>query len=487
MKKFYTFLSLLLISTIGTAQYVSPGTGVSLSLDDISVASPTTITVNQSAYTIHENITIAVSDTLLIDTDIEVLMDEAVLMTIQGVFIVDSQDVIFTASDATLPYDGFRFEEGSSIAIRNSVFENGGGLRVLTEDFLVEYSVFENIVGGGATTSAVIQLSRGIPVIQHNVFMNNQIPAVGSAANSAVSPYIFDNILLDNNLENSNRPQINLGATRTDVPTIIKQNIILGSTATDMAGGIAVANLVGGALHTEISDNVIAENRYGITIIGPSDDAKIFDNIIEANNTQNLPMQGGSGISLSSGAGGNEVQVYGNEFRDNLWGITVINSLINLGDGVGNPGGNIFADNGNNGEIYALYNNSSFPIMALHNCWIEDQLSTNADVEAVIFHAFDDATLGEVTYDPFICSLLDTETFAAETFSFYPNPATETIYFNNTAAFDSLQIYDMGGRLISSETIHPGENSVNMNLNSGLYLIKFFNNSTQVTKKLIIE
>ena len=125
--------------------------------------------------------------------------------------------------------------------------------------------------------------------------------------------------------------------------------------------------------------------------------------------------------------------------------------------------------------------------MALHNCWIEGQLSTTDDVEDVIFHAFDDATLGEVTYDPFICSLLDTETFAAETFSFYPNPATETIYFNNTAAFDSLQIYDMGGRLISSETIHPDENSVNMNLNSGLYLIKFYNNTTQVTKKLMIE
>ena len=215
-----------------------------MSLDDISVASPTTITVNQSAYTIHENITIAVSDTLLIDTDIEVLMDEAVLMTIQGVFIVDSQDVIFTASDATLPYDGFRFEEGSSIAIRNSVFENGGGLRVLTEDFLVEYSVFENIVGGGATTSAVIQLSRGIPVIQHNILMINEIPSVGSAANAAVSPYIFDNILLDNNLENSNRPQINLGTSRSDVPTIIKQNIIIGNAKIFMAGCVAVANLV---------------------------------------------------------------------------------------------------------------------------------------------------------------------------------------------------------------------------------------------------
>ena len=56
-----------------------------------------------------------------------------------------------------------------------------------------------------------------------------------------------------------------------------------------------------------------------------------------------------------------------------------------MGDGVGNPGGNIFADNGNNGEIYALYNNSSFPIMALHNCWIEGQLSTTDDVEDVIF------------------------------------------------------------------------------------------------------
>lgn len=487
MKKIYTLLTLLLMSNLALAQYTSPGTGTTLSLTDISMASPTTITVNQDDFTIHENITIAVSDTLLINTDIQVLMEEDILFTIEGIFIVDSQNVIFTALDETLPYSGFRFEEGSDITIRNSVFEYGGGMRVLTEDFLLEDSVFENIVGGGATTSAVIQLSRGIPVIQHNVFMNNQIPAVGSAANSAVSPYIFDNILLDNNLENSNRPQINLGATRTDVPTIIKQNIILGSTATDMAGGIAVANLVGGALHTEISDNVIAENRYGITIIGPSDDAKIFDNIIEANNTQNLPMQGGSGISLSSGAGGNPVQVYGNEFRENLWGITVINSLINLGDNNGNPGGNIFADNGNNGEVYALYNNSSFPIMALNNCWIEGQLSTTDDVEDVIFHAFDDPTLGEVTFDPFICSLLNTKTFAVEDFSFYPNPVSETIHFNNAADFEMMQIYDMGGRLVLSQNINDGENSVTINLNSGLYVVKFSNNNVRVTKKLIVE
>lgn len=489
MKKItLSFLATILISFVASAQYVSPGTGVVLTLDDIVTASPTTVTVDEGEYTIHEDITISATDTLNIEEDFVIAMAEDVLITIAGTFNLDGgeEGALFTAVDIEAPFKGFRFEQGSTISLRNATFEYGGGLRVLTENFLVEWCVFMDIVGGGATTSAVIQLSRGVPIIQHNLIGHNYIPAIGSGANVPVSPFIFDNMILDNNLDNTNRPQINLGVSLADTPTIIRDNLIIGNIDAPMAGGIALANLVGGNLNGEISGNIVAENRYGITVIGKADDVRIFDNIIEANNTQNQPMQGGSGISISSGSSGNPVQIYGNEFRENLWGITVIDAKVNLGDGDQNPGNNIFADNGNNGEIVALYNNSSFEIQAKNNCWIEGAESTYDEVEAVIVHAADDPTLGEVFFDPFLCGVLGVEDFAVESFSFYPNPSTDAIYFNNKD-FESVAIYDLGGRLISETQIISGENKLQLNLAQGVYVLKFSNNNNTISRKLIIQ
>lgn len=489
MKKLTLSLIAVLISFVSSAQYVSPGTGLTLSLDDIAAASPSTVSGEDGEYIISENITISEGDTLNIEGDLFIEMEEDVLITIAGIFNVDGgeeEGILFTAADIEAPFEGFRFEQGSEITLRGATFEYGGGLRVLTENFLVEWCVFLDIVGGGATTSAVIQLSRGVPIIRHNLIGHNYLPAIGSAANVAVSPFIFDNMILDNNLDNSNRPQINLGVSLADTPTIIRDNLIIGNEETTMVGGIALANLVGTNLNGEISGNIIAENRYGITVIGKADDVKIFDNIIEGNNTQNEPMQGGSGISISSGSAGNPVQIYRNEIRENLWGITVIDAKVNLGDEGENPGNNIFADNGNSGDVIALYNNSSFEIQAKNNCWIEGQESTYEDVEEVIVHAFDDPTLGEVFFDPFLCGVLGVEDFSSEKFTFYPNPATDVINFENKD-FDFVAIYDLGGRLTSEVQTITGTNQLELNLAKGIYILKFSNKKHTVSKKLIVR
>src|SRR5690606_20038433 len=98
-----------------------------------------------------------------------------------------------------------------------------------------------------------------------------------------------------NNTANSNRPQINMGTTMANEPLQIIQNTIIGDPAMEMAGGIAVANFVGGSINVMIDDNTIQNNRYGITIIGPSNSAFIRNNIIEDNNIQGDPNLGGSG------------------------------------------------------------------------------------------------------------------------------------------------------------------------------------------------
>lgn len=489
MKKITFILFAIFVFTGLYAQdYTTPNTGVTLTLDDIAAASPATVTVSGSDYSLLGNLIVSENDTFLVDTDLALLIDAGLRITVFGAFTVDSDAVTFTAIDEAAPYDGFRFEENSVINIANATIQYGGGLRVLTETFSIDNCTITNNVSG-ATSSAVIQLSRGMPQITNNTISFNENPAIGSAANSSVSGYIFNNIIEGNNLDNSNRPQINMGTTRATETLEIIQNTIIGNRSLEMVGGIAIANFVGGSINVLIENNLIKDNRYGITIIGPSQSAVIRNNVIEDNDSQGDPMLGGSGISLNTATMGSAVIVTENEFRRNLWGITVIGeATINLGDDEDNPGENIFSENGNEGAIYALYNNSANEVMAKHNCWIEGQESTEEDVENVIFHNVDDATLGEVIFEPFLCGVtIGVEENSLANFGFYPNPVKSEINFNNIHSIEKVEIYGIQGNLISSKKIAEGQQTLSINLPSGLYFVNFSNNSASITKKMIVE
>ncbi len=480
-------LTILTFAFAIAQDYTTPNTGVTMTLDDIAAASPSTITVSGSDYTLLGNLTVSENDIVIIDSDLTLLIDAGKLITVFGAFTVDSNVVTITALDENAPYDGFRFEEFSTINIQNASIQYGGGLRVLTETFSIDNCTVTNNVSG-ATTSAVIQLSRGMPQITNNTISFNENPAIGSAANSAVSAYIFNNMIEGNNQANSNRPQINLGTTMANEQLQIVQNTIIGDPTIDQAGGIAIANFVGGNVNVLIDDNIIRGNRYGITILGTNDSAEITNNIIEDNNIQGDPNLGGSGINLNSSAVGPDVIVSGNEIRRNLWGITLQGTAsINLGDDANNPGNNVFSENENGGQVYALYNNTANAVSAKHNCWIEGQQSTAQEVEDVIFHSVDDPTLGEVTFEPFLCGILSVPDTKIENFSFYPNPVNNEINFNNIYSFEKVKIYGVQGNLIASETISEGQQTVSINLPSGLYFINFSNDAQTFTKKMIVK
>ncbi|TXD70753.1 T9SS type A sorting domain-containing protein [Aequorivita lipolytica] len=489
MKKiiFSTLFTLLTCAFVLAQDYTTPNTGVTWTLDDIAAASPTTVTISGSNYTLLGNLTIAANDAVIIDSDLTLLIAADKLITVFGAFTIDSNSVTITALDENAPYEGFRFEEFSEIDINNATIQYGGGLRVLTETFSIDNCTIINNVSG-ATTSAAIQLSRGMPQITNNTISFNDNPAIGSAANSAVSAFIFNNTIEGNNKANSNRPQINLGTTLANEPLQIIQNTIIGDSALDQAGGIAVANFVGGNLNVIIATNTIRGNRYGITILGINDSVEITNNIIEDNNIQGDPNLGGSGINLNSSTVSAAVVVSGNEIRRNLWGITLQGSAsINLGDDATNPGNNIFAENENGGETYALYNNTANTISAKNNCWIEGQQSTEQQVEDVIFHSVDDPTLGEVIFNPFLCGVLGIADNTVENFSFYPNPAKNEINFNNIVSFEKVEIFGIQGNLIIAKSISEGQNTLPINLPSGLYFVNFSNDAQTVTKKMIVQ
>tara|TARA_A100000171_G_C2138907_1_gene152894 strand:- start:422 stop:1894 length:1473 start_codon:yes stop_codon:yes gene_type:complete len=490
MKNFTSLLFTLILgyATILAQTYTTPNTGVDWTLTDIANASPSTISVDGNEFTLQENLVIAENDKLRIDTDAIVLVENAILLTVFGEFEVSADETMFQAADVNFPYQGFRFEEFSTIMIQNATITNGGGLRVLTEDFTIDNSIITQNVAGGITTGAVISLSRGMPQITNNEITFNELPAISSAANAEVSATISGNYIEGNNTLNANRPQINLGSTTTTEDLQIIDNVIIGDVLNTEAGGIAIANLLGGTIRAIVSGNEIRDNRYGITIVGGTATVEISENIIEDNNTQGNPNLGGSGININASTNDMEITAFGNEIRRNLWGITLQGEAsINLGDDTNNPGGNVFSENGNNNEIFALYNNTPNTISALNNCWVEGVENTLAIAESVIFHQQDDNTLGEVLFDPVNCEVLDVTENTLESFTFYPNPTKNTLHFSSGFSIQTVEIFSANGVSVFSEEILEDQQEVRFNLATGIYFVLFTSNDNQVVRKLLIQ
>ncbi|QIE59442.1 T9SS type A sorting domain-containing protein [Rasiella rasia] len=490
MKHITSVLLVLIFSyaTIVAQTYTTPNTGVDWTLTDIANASPSTIAVNGNEFTLQENLVIAENDKLRIDADAIVLFEDSLLLTVFGEFDVTADETMFLAADTNLPYEGFRFEEFSVINIQNATIKNGGGLRVLTEDFTINNCVISENVDGGATTGAVISLSRGAPEITNNEITFNALPAISSAANSEVSAIISGNYIEGNNTLNTNRPQINLGTTSNTEDLQIIDNIIVGNPLHTEVGGIAVANLVGGAIRAVISGNEIRNNRYGITILGSNAIVEISTNLIEDNNTQNNPNLGGSGININATTNDVEINAFINEIRRNLWGVTLQGEAsINLGDETNVIGENVFSENGNNGEVYALYNNTPNTISAINNCWEEGVENTLALAESVIFHKVDDNTLGEVLFDPVGCVVLAIPENAFESFRFYPNPTKNTLSFDANFSIETVEIFSTNGVSVFRTPILENQNEITFNLPSGIYFVSFATANNQIVRKLLVQ
>lgn len=491
MKKItFLLLSFCFSLALSAQGYETPNDGVNYSLDDLINESPETVSLEEGFYTLHQDLIISENDSLTIENQ-SLRIAGDVRVTIEGSFFsigYDDADNVFYAIEEDSPYDGFRFEETSEVFIDKTVIKNGGGLKTITPNFTITNSTLEHNVEG-VSTGAVISLSHGSVLIEGNSFIENETPAISSPANGDVSAQIISNYIEANGQANQNRPQLNMGPTEGDTLKIIG-NTIIGDRDLDMVGGISVASLMGGELNAIIQDNTIRDNRYGINVQGAEGlSVEIIDNIIEDNNTQGDPAMGGSGISINSASEDHVARLTENEIRNNLWGVTVIGSpTVNLGDDEENPGNNIFSENGNNGEIYALYNNGPNTIMALHNCWIEGQESTLEEAGEVIVDQEDDSSLGEVIYDPINCGVLGVPTFDKQAVTMYPNPAKDQLNFESSVELNQVAIFDIKGKkvqeLITNSSLHG---IITLNLESGVYFVRFIGKDGQLTKKLIVK
>jgi len=446
-------------------------------------------------YQITADFEIAESDTLDIFAAITVNLDANVTVTIRGSFFADFfTDVIFTATNQDEPYRGFRFESTSSAQFQNTIFSYGGGLKVITSDFIMQFcTIHHNDLI--LNTGAAIEVSNGKPLIFNSSFIANKGAAISSAANAEVAPVIFQNIFQGNNTNNSNRPQINLGPSGAGDTTLILENTVTGNPNLDQVGGIAFSSLLGGEGHVIIFKNEVKDNRYGIAVIGNNISAYIGSNTLTDNNTQGEPLLGGSGINLNSTAE-SFAELTSNTITGNLWGMTIQGEfLVNMGDDNEvdpSPGLNVFDNNGNSGEIYALYNNTPNPVSALNNCWISSEDITAEQAEDVIFHQNDDATLGLVTFDPFWnCGFVDgiEEQDLNDLVSLYPNPASNRVNLNVSSdiSIEKIRVLNLAGQEISiSINVDSPTLSIDINsVKSGVYIIEIQSDKGIIVKRLI--
>ena len=183
------------------------------------------------------------------------------------------------------------------------------------------------------------------------------------------------------------------------------------------------------------------------------------------------------------------IKIEKNQIRGSLWGITIIGTAnADLGGGsLGSVGQNIFANNGNGGQLYALYNNTARTISAKNNCWREGELSDDAMVEAVIVHSVDDENLGTVIYKPYLCANpLATNDKSLIRNNIYPNPSNGTFVFDAAQA-GNIVVSDMTGRNIYSGVVIKGKNNVSLKAKSGVYIIQYESQGKKQSNKLIIK
>ena len=482
MKKIVLTVLLLAFVSMLTAQWTSPGNGTTYTLPDLVSVSNGVVTNTGNVFAVNANLTISENDVLKIDNQVSRIDAGNVLITIKGSMVCSNTERVKLYGTLTEHFS-MRFENATDCELKTLYFSDGAGIKVIESD--VDFIDCKFVYFTRDYSNAVIDFMNCNPLIEDCYFLLNEGAAISSPANGQGSPKII-NCDFDSNVNGANMPQINLGPGSEDTIYIIG-NFIDGTYATFHTGGISIADLMGtGETKILLKDNTIKNNRYGYNQQGYRLNSTIIGNAFLDNHHEDNPMNGGSGISIYGMDENNKAVIRNNVITGNLWGITAIYFHdIDLGteDDWGN---NQIHDNGNDGVIYDLFNNSTCDIMAVGNDWgtSNDQL-----IEDHIVHQNDDPSLGLVTFVPFI-DIDGVNKYNTLYFEVSPNPVSNgnfTLTIEK-AMPSEVTIFNVNGQIVKSQYIDNQINVISIeSLESGIYFVEVRNNNGKVVKKLVIK
>ena len=456
------------------AQWTSPGNGTTYTLDDlVEVSGCVSFDPQIFYYFISGDITISANDKLYINRNdglIYITFANDYTITIKGSMEAMGQD-----EDHYLPIGmgsgHLRFEDASDPSFLSYCwFGEMNGIQIINSDVTFDTCRFHYFYS--QQQSSAVNCMNCDPVFTNCVFYSNEGAAIGSPANGQASPQILNCQFTNNVTYNANQPQINLGPGANDTIRIV--NCTIEGGGHDMSGGITIADLMNtGDTKILLKDNVVKNNRYGYNQQGYNLSSVIIGNQFIDNNLETNPMNGGSGISIYGVDENNKAFIRDNVISGNLWGITVINKAdINLGT-EDDWGHNQIHDNGNDGVIYDLYNNSTNTVMAVGNDW---GTTAEQEIEDHIVHQYDNPEHGLVNYIPFVgYDAVNEENMCA--FDVWPNPAQGRFTVNGQG---TMTITNSLGQTIITKEIDGRESIA---LPRGLYVVKIGN----ATRKVVVE
>ena len=445
-RTFFTLFFAIGLSMMLHAQWTSPGDGTTYTMSELVSVTDGTVTYDGN-YHIHADLTIAQNDVLEIDNGFTKIFVENALITIQGSMTCINTNRVSVMGD---PHFKMRFENATGCEVKKMYFSDGEGIKVIESE--VSFIDTKFLYFTRDYSNAVIDFMNCNPTIEDCYFLLNEGAAISSPANGQGSPRILNNHIEENVTGDLNSPQINLGPGSNDTIYIVG-NEIDGAYGTHRVGGISVADLLGtGATKVLVKDNVVKSGRYGYNQQGLTLSSIIVGNQFIDNNHEENPMNGGSGISIYGVDGNNKAVIRNNLITGNLWGITLINAAdIDLGTEE-DWGNNTIHDNGNEGVVYDLYNNTACDFMAVGNDW---GTSDQHVIEDHIFHKNDNPSLGLITYVPYIGY----------------NETNEIATGNNPA---TVVYYNLHGQPVNKES-----------LKGGVYIEETMNATTRTFKKII--
>lgn len=409
MKKLISSLLLTVLCTAVYAQFTTAGDGKTYNIQTLAGIGETGIVAFELAegepptYQLSQNITIANGDKFVMDDGIDLLFEKNVTLTIEGEadFNLTNGSSFDSATDYGEPLNAAVRIAGTTTTQFNKCTFYEVGLQLMSEG-ATNMNRCSFYCHDGSSAAALYFISAGAAsTIENCYFEWCAKAAIGGAANAS-QPLTIKNCTFEmNSAANNNVPQINITAAK---PLTIEGCAINGNPVNNMVGGIGISNFMSYDADITISNCEIRNNRYGIGLVGPAANIRIKDCTLTDNRYETNPMNGGSGISLYDPYMQTKAVISGNHIEGSLWGVTIIGCQdVNLGclnEGENyNPGGNVFKNNGNNGELYDLYNNSTLTVYAQNNTWnVSEQ--TEEQIESVIFHKHDNASLGEVIFMP---------------------------------------------------------------------------------------
>jgi len=457
-KNVSTLLMALILSALHISAFTTSGNGNTYTLDILSENDDSGVIRfddgDDVMYMISGTVTIAKGDRFVMDDGVRVEFDDKATLVIEGEadFRLTKGSTFDSASDNNdeVRPVGIQVTNTKGVTpFANCTFYQVGLRNGSTQGMTLSHCAFyrcNGAIGQGALTMG----TDGAPFTLTDChFEENAKAAIAGAANYR-NPLVVERCtFVRNGAANGNTPQLNLTVADS---VVVRHCTIEGNPENTMVGGIVVANLMSytGTYTTRIEECRITNCRFGIATY-LHQNAYLVNNTLIDNNRETNAMNGGSGINVYDPYQTQYTYVEGNHIEGSLWGITLVGGKeANLGrtdvaatDTRYNPGRNVFKNNGNGGVLYDLYNNSANTVYAQGNIWnVASQ--TQANIEKVVYHKADNASLGEVVFMP-------------------AGDATTISSISKSDAAD-LEIVDLCGRPVKAR------GSID-NLPSGIYIV----------------